>query len=218
MTKTFFKSNFSQVMSLNGNHDEANREIMNPQPSLSNREISNRFFTQPKLISITTGTIHKFRHAKEMKVGHGGLNGDIDLPPDYKTADYRIILSVVPASNSTKKIHPCLLHVVIMNEEAKQKRAKYRTKPMSSKDWRVILDVIKGDVFHVPSSGKQECVRVDCIEDDKIKLGSNNLQVMFVVELNSKISLISSITCNNKYVIAFINILINEHIIDVVYI
>ena len=90
MTKTFFKSNFSQVMSLHGNHDEANREIMNLQASPSNREISNRHHPQPKLISITTGTIHKFRHAKEMKVGHGGLNGDIDLPPDYKTADFII--------------------------------------------------------------------------------------------------------------------------------
>ena len=177
MAKTVFKSNFCQVMDLAVNHQEENGGNTNfEEPSLSPQS-GNILHTRPKLISITTGTTHKFRHAKEMKVGHGGLNGEIDLPPDYKTSNYRIILSVMPASKCTKKIHPCLLHVSIMNEEAKQKRAKYRTKLMSSKDWRVILDVAKGQVFHVPNCGKQECVRVDCIEDDKIKLGSNNLQV-----------------------------------------
>ena len=184
-----FKSNFSQVMSLTGHKDGPSGESMSSEPVSPIRVASNQFSHQPKQISITTGTVHKFRHAKEMKVGHGGLNGDIDLPPDYRTSNYRIILSVLPASKSTQKIHPCLLHVSIMNEEAKQRRAKYRTKLMSSKDWRVILDVTKGDVFHVPNSGKQEAVRVDCIEDDKIKLGSNNLQVTLQVEFNSKIRL-----------------------------
>ena len=176
MTKKMFKSNFSEVMSLTGNHDGANGMTMSSDSKSSNRDSSNRF--SHKQISITIpNSIHKFRHAKEMKVGHGGLNGEITLPEDYKTSDYRIILSVLPASNSAKKIHPCLLHVSIMNEEAKQKQAKYRTNVMSPKDWRVILDVTKGEVFHVPSTGKQEAVRVECIEDDKIKLGANNLQV-----------------------------------------
>ena len=175
-----FKSNFSQVMSLTGSKDGPSGESMSSESVSPIRDASNQFCHQPKQISITTGTVHKFRHAKEMKVGHGGLNGDIDLPPDYRTSNYRIILSVLPASKSTQKIHPCLLHVSIMNEEAKQRRAKYRTKLMSSKDWRVILDVTKGDVFHVPNSGKQEAVRVDCIEDNKIKLGANNLQVLIL--------------------------------------
>ena len=176
-TKTFSKSNFSQVMALTGNHVEGNRANTSSEEPSPNPELANIFHRRTRLISITTGTTHKFRHAKEMKVGHGGLNGEIDLPSDYKSSNYRIILSVLPASKCTKKIHPCLLHVSIMNEEAKQKRAKYRTKLMSPKDWRVILDVTNGQVFYVPNCGKQECVMVDCLEDDKIKLGSNNLQV-----------------------------------------
>ena len=155
-------------------HNEYKRFICPVVQPQSKRRFSHK---REKLVSIKAGSNHKYRHAKEMKVGHGGLNGEISLPPDYKTSDYRLILSVVPGINSTQKIHPCMLHVTVMDPGAKQKRARYRTELKSPEDWRVILDVVNGDVFYLPNYGPTESLRLDCLKEGKIRLGHNNLQV-----------------------------------------
>ena len=156
-----------------------NSPVVQPQPN-------QRFLHETrKLVSIKTGSKHKYRHAKEMKVGHGGLNGEISLPPDYITSDYRLILSVVPGINSTQLIHPCMLHVTVMESGAKQKRARYRTELKSPEDWRVILDVVNGEVFYVPNYGAKESLKVDCLREGQIRLGQNNLQVQLKYVLNN---------------------------------
>ena len=132
---------------------------------------------KPIAIRIPEGAKHKYRHAKEMKIGHGGLKGEITLPLDYKSQNYRLILSVLPASNSKQRIHPCMLHVTVMNQNSKQKRAKYRTKLESPKDWRVILDVEQGKVYYIPNYGPPERFPIDCLRDGRLILGGNNLQV-----------------------------------------
>lgn len=131
-------------------------------------------------INIPENTKHKYRHAKEMKIGHGGFQGKITLPTDYKTCDYRIILSVVPAHSSKQKIHPCMLHVTVMNPVSKQKRAKYRTELKEPKDWRVEIDIEKGRASYRPNYGRHAGDRfeIDCVRDGCILLGSDNLQVI----------------------------------------
>jgi len=142
---------------------------------------------QPILINIPENTKHKYRHAKEMKIGHGGLRGEMTLPPDYKTCDYRIILSVVPSHSSKQKIHPCMLHVTVMNPNSKQKTAKYRTELKEPKDWRVEIDVEKGRASYRPNYGRHGLepnkFAIDCIEDGRIILGSGNLQVILKIQL-----------------------------------
>ena len=137
---------------------------------------------QPISINIPENTKHKYRHAKEMKIGHGGLRGEITLPSDYKTCDYRIILSVVPSHSSKQKIHPCMLHITVMNPYSKQKRAKYRTELKEPKDWRVEIDVEKGRASYRPNYGRHgfepDKFQIDCIRDGRIILGSDNLQVI----------------------------------------
>ena len=135
---------------------------------------------QPISINIPENTKHKYRHAKEMKIGHGGLRGEITLPPDYKTCDYRVILSVVPAHSSKQEIHPCMLHVTVMNPVSKQKRAKYRTELKEPKDWRVEIDIEKGRASYRPNYGRHAGDRfeIDCVRDGRILLGTDNLQVI----------------------------------------
>lgn len=128
-------------------------------------------------INIPEGAKHKYRHAKEMKIGHGGLKGEITLPSDYKTSDYRLKLSVVPSLKCKQPIHPCMLHVTVMNQASKQKRARYRTELTSPKDWCVNLDVEKGKVFYVPNYGIQGRFEIKCLSGGRIILGGNNLQV-----------------------------------------
>ena len=132
---------------------------------------------KPIAIHIPEGAKHKYRHAKEMKIGHGGLKGEITLPTDYKSQNYKIILSVLPACNSKQKVHPCMLHVTVMNQNSKQKRAKYRTKLESPKDWMVTLEIENGKVFYIPNYGPCERFQIDCIKDGQLILGGNNLQV-----------------------------------------
>ena len=133
-------------------------------------------------INIQEGTKHKYRHAKEMKIGHGGIKGEIMLPMDYKTSDYRIILSALPSEESKQKIqiHPCMLHVTVMNQGSKQKRAKYRTQLAYPQDWRVVLDIEQGKVFYIPNYGQlNERYEIDCVRNGQMILGGNNLQVKF---------------------------------------
>jgi len=138
-------------------------------------------------IHVQEGAKHKYRHAKEMKIGHGGIKGEITLPTDYKTNDYRIILSVVPSEESKQKIHPCMLHVTVMNQNSKQKRAKYRTQLTSPLDWRVVLDVHQGKVFYIPNYSEiNERYEIDCLRNGRIVLGGNNLQLTIISTLQGK--------------------------------
>ena len=132
---------------------------------------------KPIAIHIAEGAKHKYRHAKEMKIGHGGLKGEITLPSDYKSQNYKIILSVLPACTSKQKVHPCMLHVTVMNQNSKQKRAKYRTKLEYPKDWMVTLEIDRGNVFYIPNYGPCERFQIDCLKDGQLVLGGNNLQV-----------------------------------------
>jgi hypothetical protein len=156
------KSSTSSLSSINGEFSPAQYPYKYP------KQIS---------ISIPQGAKHKYRHAKEMKIGHGGLKGEITLPSDYKTSDYRIKLSAVPSLKCKQPIHPCMLHVTVMNRASKQKRARYRTELTSPKDWCVKLDVEKGKVFYVPNYGAQGRFEIDCLSGGRIILGGNNLQV-----------------------------------------
>ena len=161
-------------MSLRRMHDD-NKSLSSPilQPKPNQRI----FPDVAKLVSIKTVSQHKYRHAKEMKVGHGGLNGEISLPPDHKTSHYRLVLSVVPGINSNRKIHPCMLHAIIMDASSKQKRARFRTELKSPEDWKIILDVVNGEVYYVPNYGDNEALKVDCLREGKLILGQSNLQV-----------------------------------------
>ena len=164
----------SSVSSINGEYPIHQPFIQGPMNEVS--------------INISEGMKHKYRHAKEMKIGHGGLKGDITLPTGYNFHNYQLILSVVPSAKSTQKIHPCMLHVTVMNQGSKQKRAKYRTELKSAKDWKVVLYVKKGRVFYQPNYKMEndmivdydgEMFEIDCIENGRIVLGGNNLQVRF---------------------------------------
>ena len=189
-------SSLSSSSSLNGENYEDTQILRmhslsrNP-PGYSTCENSPEYHMeqnlQPISINIPENTKHKYRHAKEMKIGHGGLRGEITLPSDYKSCDYRMILSVVPSHSSKQKIHPCMLHVTVMNPNSKQKRAKYRTELKEPKDWRVEIDVEKGRASYRPNYGRHgkepEKFEIDCIRDGRIILGSDNLQVILQIQL-----------------------------------
>ena len=61
---------------------------------------------------------HRFRTVREMDQQHGGyIDGVLQLPADFKTRNYTVILSVIPASldadpnNLLNQIHPCMLRI-----------------------------------------------------------------------------------------------------------
>ena len=113
------------------------------------------------------------------------LNGEISLPPDHKTSHYRLVLSVVPGINSNRKIHPCMLHAIIMDASSKQKRARFRTELKSPEDWKIILDVVNGEVYYVPNYGETESLKVDCLREGKLVLGQSNLQVNLKYQISN---------------------------------
>ena len=60
---------------------------------------------------------HRFRTVREMDQQHGGyIDGVLQLPADFKTRNYTVILSVIPASlddpnTLINQIHPCMLRI-----------------------------------------------------------------------------------------------------------
>ena len=62
---------------------------------------------------------HRFRTVREMDQQHGGyIDGVLQLPADFKTRNYTVILSVVPAAAALddpntliNQIHPCMLRI-----------------------------------------------------------------------------------------------------------
>ena len=112
---------------------------------------------------------HTFRYATTMKTeSHGGLRGRIRLPSGFENCDYQLLLSVVPSTTSKQDIHPCMLHVNVVNPESKQ---KIRTKLEQAKDWQVVINIDHGNVYYMPNYGTKEAIKFDCIRDGSIMLG-----------------------------------------------
>ena len=160
-------------------------EVQFDCPSLNHRNYNNNHpvelanpNSRPVYILISEGRRPKFRYAEQMKnESHGGLLGKILLPQDLTTCDYRIQLSVVPSSTSKQEIHPCMLHVAVMDPKSKQKRVIFGTELKDSRDWRVLIDIEDGVASYIPNYGTNAKMNIDCIEDGNIILGTNYLQV-----------------------------------------
>ena len=134
--------------------------------------------SSPVCILISEGKRPKFRYAEQMRhESHGGLQGKLVLPQDVTSCDYQIHLSVVPSSTSKQEIHPCMLHVTVMDPNSKQKRVLFGTELKDSKDWRVVIDVDGGVASYLPNYGANAKMNIDCIKDGNIILGTNYLQV-----------------------------------------
>ena len=63
---------------------------------------------------------HRFRTVREMDQQHGGyIDGVLQLPADFKTRNYTVVLSVIPAAAALdgdpntliNQIHPCMLRI-----------------------------------------------------------------------------------------------------------
>ena len=99
------------------------------------------------------------------------------MPPEIQDCDYRMALSVVPASTSKQEINPCMLHVSIMDPKLKQKVALFGTELKQANDWQVVIDVEHGNAYYIPNYGDKDRFEIDCVKDGRIMLGPGNLQV-----------------------------------------
>ena len=136
-------------------------------------------------INIADGVKHIYRHAREMKICHGGLKGTITLPPDYETSNYRLVLSVIPSIKSKQIIHGCMLHVTIINQNVRNqslvRKNMFRTELKSPKDWRLLIDIEDGQAFYVPNYGTRERFRINCLRNGELFLGAPELGNRFQV-------------------------------------
>ena len=118
--------------------------------------------SSPVCILISEGKRPKFRYAEQMRnESHGGLQGKLVLPQDVNSCDYQIHLSVVPSSTSKQEIHPCMLHLTVMDPKSKQKRVLFGTELKDSKDWRVVIDVDGGVASYMPNYGTNANINID---------------------------------------------------------
>ena len=107
-------------------------------------------------------------------IGREGLRGEIILPLELRNCDYRVVFSTLPASRSEQCIHPCMLHVSVMDKNSK---AIFGTKMKEPKDWRVVIEVESGQAYYRPNYGTNEKFKIDCLKNGRIILGTNGLQV-----------------------------------------
>ena len=154
------------------------------------------FGIQKSISVVIRENMHIFRYASEMwtegspkeqeeveeqeggpikrPIGREGLRGEIILPLGLQNCDYRVVFSTLPASRSGQRIHPCMLHVSVMDKNSK---AIFGTKMKEPKDWRVVIEVESGQAYYRPNYGTNEKFKIDCVKNGRIILGTNGLQV-----------------------------------------
>ena len=157
------------------------------------------FGIQKSISVVIRENMHIFRYASEMwteespkeqeeverqeggpikrPIGREGLLGEIILPLGLQNCDYRVVFSTLPASGSGQSIHPCMLHVSVMDPNSKQGPAIFGTELKEPKDWRLVIEVESGHAYYRPNYGTKEKFKIDCVKNGRIILGPNGLQV-----------------------------------------